>query len=66
MPFAPAIVFIMIGGALAAAERGRPLWPGAVFLALAAGVGLLVHRGSQDMARKLRVRIESLASAEEQ
>jgi hypothetical protein len=35
-------------------------------LAIVAGVGLLIHRGSQDMARKLRARIDTLAAAEEQ
>ncbi|HET9474172.1 MAG TPA: hypothetical protein VFO82_09775, partial [Steroidobacteraceae bacterium] len=65
MPFTPAITFIMIGATLVAAERGRPLWPGVMFIAIMAGIGLLVHRGSQDMARKLRVRIDTLASAQE-
>lgn len=65
MPFTPAIAFIMFGGMLVATERGRPLWPGVVFVAVMAGIGLLVHRGSQDMARKLRLRIDTLASAQE-
>jgi hypothetical protein len=66
LPFVPSTIFVMIGGALVAAERGRPLWPGAIMLATVGGVGLLIHKGSQDMARKLRARIDTLAAAEEQ
>jgi hypothetical protein len=65
MPFTPAIAFIMLGATLVAAERGRPLWPGVVFVAVMAAIGLVVHNGSQDMARKLRLRIDTLASARE-
>ena len=66
LPFAPAIVFIMVGGAMVAADRGRPMWPAAVLMLIAAGIGLIIHAGSQDMARKLRVRIDALRIAEEQ
>ena len=65
LPFAPAIAFIVIGSALVASDRGRPVWPAAIFVAILAGIGLLVHRNSVNMARKLRVRIDALASAEE-
>jgi hypothetical protein len=66
LPFAPSSAFVVIGSALVASDRGRPLWPAAIFIAILAGIGLLVHRNSQDMARKLRARIDTLASAEEQ
>ncbi len=66
MPLTPAIAFIMFGGTLVAVERGRPFWPGVVFVGVMAGIGLLVHKGSQDMARKLRLRIDTLATAQEQ
>ena len=65
MPFAPAVVFIMVGGTMVAAGRGRPMWPAAVFTLIAAGIGFIIHRGSQDMARKLRVRIDALKAVEE-
>jgi hypothetical protein len=65
LPFTPAVLFIAIGGALVAAERGRPLWPVAILPLVALGIGLLIHRSSQDMVRKLDVRIDALASAEE-
>ena len=66
LPFAPAIVFIMVGGAMVAAGRGRPMWPAAVLMLIAAGIGFIIHAGSQDMARKLRARIDALRIAEEQ
>jgi hypothetical protein len=56
----------MTGSSIVAAGRGRPLWPAAIFVAVMAGIGVLAYRGTQDLARTLRVRIESLASAEEQ
>ena len=65
LPFTPAMIFIIFGGTLVAVGRGRPIWPGIVFVALMLGMGLLIHRGSQDMARKLQLRIDTLASAQE-
>ena len=51
---------------MAAAERGRPAWPALIMAAIAAGVGLIVHKGSQDAARKLGIRIDILKAAEDQ
>jgi hypothetical protein len=65
LPFAPGVVFVTIGGAMHAVGRGRPAWP-AVILPLVAGVlGLIIHRGSRDMARKVRERIDVLSTVEE-
>ena len=66
LPFAPAMVFILSGSAMVAAGRGRPVWPAAVMVAIAVGIGAIVHAGSRDAARKLGVRIGALGSAEEQ
>jgi len=65
LPFTPSAVFIMVGGAMFAADRGRPMWPALVAALIAAGTGLLIHSGSRDMARKLRVRIDALGASEE-
>ena len=65
LPFSPGVVFVIVGGAVAASERGRPMWPALVMAAIVAGVGLIVHRGSQDMAQKLQVRIDTLAAVGE-
>jgi hypothetical protein len=45
LPFVPSTIFVMIGGALVAADRGRPLWPAAIMLATVGGIGVLIHRG---------------------
>jgi hypothetical protein len=66
LPGTPAMTFIMAGGAVAAAERGRPLWPGLVAVATVVAVGGVIHQGSQGMARKLRVRIDTISAAENQ
>ena len=61
----PALLFILVGGAQQASGRGRPIWPALIVAAIVVGVGLIAHNGSQDMAGKLRVRIDALSSAEE-
>jgi hypothetical protein len=65
LPFVPAVCFIMVGSVMVAVERGRPAWP-VLGLALVVGfIGLIVHKGSQDVARKLGVRIDALGAVEE-
>ena len=66
MPFTPAMAFIVAGGAVAAAERGRPLWPALIMIAIVLAVGGVIHAGSHGMARKLRMRIDTLSAAEKQ
>jgi hypothetical protein len=65
LPFAPAIILITIGGLMLAVERNRPLWPAAVFVAIAVIIGVVIHFGSLEMARKIRVRIDALKAVEE-
>jgi hypothetical protein len=65
LPFVPALLFILVGAAQQASGRGRPIWPALIVAAIVLGVGLIAHNGSQDMARKLRVRIDALSSVEE-
>jgi hypothetical protein len=43
----------------------RPIGPALIIAAIVVGVGLMGYKSSQNMARKLRVRIDALASAEE-
>jgi hypothetical protein len=65
LPFAPGVLFVTVGGAMLAAGRGKPVWP-AVILPLVAGViGLIVHRGSSDTARRVRERIDVLSTVGE-
>jgi hypothetical protein len=65
LPFVPALLFILVGSALQASGRGRPIWPALVIAAIVLGVGLIAHASSQNIAKKLRVRIDTLASVEE-
>jgi hypothetical protein len=65
LPFVPALCFIMVGSAMVAAERGRSAWPVLGIAVVVGGIGAIIHKGSQDMAHKLGVRISALGSAEE-
>jgi hypothetical protein len=65
LPFAPSMLFIMLGGAMDAAEHGRPLWPAAAMGMIVAIIGVAIHLVSRNAARKLCVRIDSLHSAQE-
>jgi len=43
----------------------RPIRPALIVAAIVVGIGLIGYKSNQNMARKLRVRIDALASAEE-
>jgi len=62
MPMVPGMLLIVAGATIEAAKRGRPLWPALIFIALMAGMGVVIHLSSQGWARKLRIRIDALGS----
>ena len=62
MPIVPGMLLIMVGATIEASKRGRPLWPALIFIALMAGMGVVIHLSSQGWARKLRIRIDALGS----
>src|SRR4029450_8424217 len=64
LPPVPGLTLVVVGSAVEAAGRGRPLWPGAVMMAVVMAVLMAAHRTTGGMARKLQSRIEALASAE--
>jgi hypothetical protein len=65
MPFVPALLFIMAGMVLVAVERRQAHLAGRHLCSGMMGIGLLIYRSTQDMARQIRLRIDTLASAEE-
>jgi len=62
MPMVPGMLLIIAGATIEASKRGRPLWPALIFIALMAGMGVVIHLSSQGWARKLRIRIDALGS----
>jgi hypothetical protein len=62
MPMVPGMLLIIAGATIEASKRGRPLWPALIFIALMAGMGVVIHLSSQGWARKLRIRIDTLGS----
>jgi len=62
MPIVPGMLLIIAGATIEASKRGRPLWPALIFIALMAGMGVVIHLSSQGWARKLRIRIDTLGS----
>ena len=62
MPMVPGMLLIIAGATIEASKRGRPLWPALIFIALTAGMGVVIHLSSQGWARKLRIRIDALGS----
>jgi hypothetical protein len=65
LPMVPGMLCILVGSAIVATGRGRPVWP-AVVAAVVVGVfGVVVHFGALDTARKLHLRIDALKAAED-
>jgi hypothetical protein len=65
LPFAPAIIFVTIGGLMIAVEQHKPVWPLVILDAAVVILGIVIHFGSIEMARKVRLRIDGLSAARE-